>query len=107
MFTYLPHLFEEEFFFFITDEFGIERNLCKQKSMQHKYSSVEVQAGDCPGMKDDLQAWIYVVLFMIKGSLGWEQESDEDSMIEMKLDSSSKEAFSDVPVVFEDLFQEI
>ena len=105
VFTHLHHLLED--YIFNSEEFGIVGGLCKQKNMQHKYSSVEVQKGNNPGRKDDFQAWIYVVLFMIKGSLGWEQESDEDSMIEMKLDTSSEGAFSGVPVVFKDLFQEI
>ena len=83
-----------------------QKHFCTGRCDNHLYSSVEVQNRDNSSVKDDLQSFIYIVIFMVKGRLPWKNASWK-RMAEMKLDLSSGGAFDGVPKIFKDLFSRV
>lgn len=48
------------------------------------YISLNVHNLHQPSRRDDVESTLYIMIYMLFGSLDWEDEKDEDKIIEMK-----------------------
>lgn len=72
-----------------------------------RYISPNVHEGNEPSRRDDLISAMYVISYLLKGSLPWKTSGSNDSqaLVEMKKKIRSEELFLGLPASYVDIFK--
>jgi len=49
-----------------------------------RYASIRVHEGNEPTCRDDVESWLYSILYLYLGTLPWQDELDREQVMEMK-----------------------
>jgi serine/threonine protein kinase len=69
-----------------------------------RYISINVHDGNEPSTRDDLISAMYVISYLLKGSLPWKISVSNDALIEMKRKILPEELFLGLPKSYVDIF---
>ena len=69
-----------------------------------RYISPNVHDGNEPSRRDDLISAMYVISYLLKGSLPWKTSGSNETLAEMKKNIRSEELFIGLPTSYIDVF---
>jgi serine/threonine protein kinase len=70
-----------------------------------RYISTNVHEGNEPSRRDDLISAMYVISYLLKGSLPWKTTGSNDALVEMKKKILPEELFLGLPAPYVEIFK--